>query len=360
MNKKYKNLEEKIFQEIKNHGPISVDEYMEICLSDKDFGYYINSKPIGKYDDFITSPEISQMFGELIAVWIIDLWFKIGKPKINIIELGPGNGLMMQDILRVSKNFNDFYSSIKIWLYEQSNILSKIQRKNIHYPFKHFSSLNELPNGINFVVANEFFDAMPIKQYQFNNNKFRERVISLDQQNNLTFESIEVNPDYQSILDKTIESPINGQLYEISPIQDTILEKIFSKIRVNGGLLVIDYAKTNGSSGDTLQALSKHKKVSIFHKPGESDLTSHVDFNRYSYISKKDNIKSYGPITQRDFLIGLGINQRYEILKENASDSQLDKLHRQYHRLIDNDKMGELFKVMYFSNNPKTVPISIT
>jgi NADH dehydrogenase [ubiquinone] 1 alpha subcomplex assembly factor 7 len=360
MNKKYLSLEEKIVQKIKNHGPISVDEYMEICLSDKDFGYYINSKPIGKNNDFITSPEISQMFGELIGVWLIDLWFKIGKPKINIIELGPGNGLMMQDILRVSKNFNDFYSSIKIWLYEQSNILSKIQRKNINHPFKHFSSFNELPNGINFVVANEFFDAIPIKQYQFNNNKFRERVVSLDQQNNLTFESIEINPDYQSNLDKEITSPRNGQLYEISPIQDTILEKIFSKIRFNGGLLIIDYAKTYGSSGDTLQALSKHKKVSIFHKPGESDLTSYVDFNRYSYISKKDNIKSYGPITQRDFLIGLGINQRYEILKENASDSQLDKLHRQYHRLIDKDKMGELFKVMYFSNNPKTVPISIT
>jgi len=360
MNNKYQNLEEKIVQKIKNQGPISVDEYMELCLSDEDFGYYINSKPIGKKDDFITSPEISQMFGELIAVWLIDLWLKIDKPKINIIELGPGNGFMMQDILRVSKNFNSFYSSIKIWLFEQSNVLSKIQRNNINHPFKHFSSLDELPNGINFIVANEFFDAIPIKQYQFNNNKFRERVVSIDQHNNLTFESIEINPDYQSNLDKEITSPRNGQLYEISPIQDIILEKIFSKIRINGGLLVIDYAKTNGSSGDTLQALSKHKKVSIFHKPGESDLTSHVDFNQYSYISKKNNIQSYGPITQRDFLIGLGIDQRYEILKENANDSQLDKLYRQYHRLIDKDKMGELFKVMYFSNNPKTVPISIT
>ncbi len=360
MNKKYQNLEEKIVQKIKSHGPISVDEYMELCLSDKDFGYYINSKPIGKNDDFITSPEISQMFGELIAVWLIDLWFKIDKPKINIIELGPGNGIMMQDILRVSKNFNDFYSSIKIWLYEQSNVLSKIQRENINHPFKHFSSLDDLPNGINFVVANEFFDAIPIKQYLFNNNKFRERVVSIDQQNNLTFESIEVTSDHLSISNREIEYPTNGQLYEISPMQDTMLEKIFSKIQNNGGLLVIDYAKTNGPSGDTLQALSKHKKVSIFHKPGESDLTSHIDFSRYSYISKKNNIQSYGPITQRDFLIGLGIDQRYQILRENSNDSQLDKLYRQYHRLIDKDKMGELFKVMYFSNNPKTVPITIT
>ena len=146
----------------------------------------------------------------------------------------------------------------------------------------------------------------------------------------------------------------------ITNTNDTMLEKIFSNIQNNGGLLVIDYAKTNGPSGDTLQALSKHKKVSIFHKPGESDLTSHVDFNQYSYISKKNNIQSYGPITQRDFLIGLGIDQRYQILRENSNDSQLDKLYRQYHRLIDKDKMGELFKVMYFSNNPKTVPITIT
>jgi SAM-dependent MidA family methyltransferase len=173
-----KNLEDYIKEKIKIGGPINIESFMSISLNDKKQGYYIKSTPIGKDNDFITAPEVSQMFGELIAVWLLDTWNKIGKPKINIIELGPGNGFLMQDIIRVAKNFPIFLTNISLWVYEINEELSKKQEKNIEHNFKRIDSLEKLPNGINFIIANEFFDAIPIRQYIFDTESWYERLVT--------------------------------------------------------------------------------------------------------------------------------------------------------------------------------------
>ena len=356
MEKKFRNLEEKIKNKIYQDGPITIEEYMTLCLQDEDFGYYKYKRPIGADRDFITAPEVSQMFGEMIAIWLITAWQNIGKQKINIIELGPGNGLMMSDIQRVSKKFPDFYKSINIWLYDTSETLKEEQSRNIDYDFKRINTLEKMPDGINFFIANEFFDAIPIKQYILKGGNWKERAIGIDDLGRLKYSFID-KPLEQSANINFPEYRLNDDMiYEISPKQDNILKIIFKNIAKNGGLLILDYAKIMGGIGDTIQAISAHKKRSIFHEPGNTDLTSLIDIKRYKEIARAMNINSFGPIYQRDFLLSLGIFERYKMLRSNTSNEHKNKLDRQYHRLTDPDKMGELFKVLYFSNNKSSVP----
>ena len=356
MKKKYKNLEEKIKKKIYQHGPITIEDYMSMCLQDEEYGYYKYKKPIGADGDFITAPEVSQMFGEMIALWLITTWQKIGKKKINIIELGPGNGYMMDDIQRVSKRFPDFYQSIKIWLYDSSKTLAVEQSRNIGNVFKRINTLEKLPNGINFFIANEFFDAIPIKQFIYKGSDWIERAIDIDDTGQFTHSFLDTKNEELTDLDLLGYGLSEDIIYETSPKQDNILKIIFKSISKNGGLLIIDYAKITGGAGDTLQAISAHKKKSIFDDPGDTDLTCLIDMKRYIEIAKTMNINSFGPINQSDFLLSLGIHERYTMLKSNISDEHKSTLYRQYHRLIDSDKMGELFKVLYFSNNRSSVP----
>ena len=356
MEKKFRNLEEKIKDKIYQDGLITIEEYMTLCLQDEDFGYYKYKRPIGADRDFITAPEVSQMFGEMIAIWLITAWQNIGKQKINIIELGPGNGLMMNDIHRVSKKFPDFYKSINIWLYDTNETLKEEQSRNIDYNFKRVSTLKKMPDGINFFIANEFFDAIPIKQYIRDADNWKERAIDLDDLGQFTYSVIDKQKGQSIDLDFQEHELNDDKVYEISPKQDDILKIIFENISKNGGLLILDYAKIRGGGGDTMQAISAHKKRSIFYEPGKTDLTSLIDIKRYQEIARTMNINSFGPINQSDFLLSLGIFERYKILRLNASDEFKNKLDRQYHRLTDPDKMGKLFKVLYFSNNNSTVP----
>ncbi len=356
MEKEFRNLEEKIKKKILQDGPMTVEEYMSMCLQDEEDGYYKYKKPIGADGDFITAPEVSQMFGEMIALWLISAWENIGKKKINLIELGPGNGYMMDDIQRVSKKFPDFYNSMKICLYETSKTLAKEQSRNIDCDYSRINSLETLPDGINFFIANEFFDAIPIKQFIRKGKNWKERAIDINDIGQLTYSFIDKNSMNLADLDSVSYLFKNNTIYEISPKQDNILKIIFKNISENGGLLIIDYAKMNGGVGDTLQAISAHKKRSIFYQPGDTDLTCLVDMKRYIEIGRNMNINSFGPINQCEFLLNLGIYERYKILKSHASDENKNILDRQYHHLIDPDKMGELFKVLYFSNNRSSVP----
>ncbi len=355
MDKEYKNLEDKIKQIIYQNGPLTIEDYMSICLQDEEDGYYKNKKPIGRDGDFITAPEISQMFGEMIGIWLITVLQNIGNQTINLIELGPGNGYMMNDIQSVSRKFPDFSSSIKIWLYDISNTFAEEQSRNIRYNYNRIDTLEELPVGINFFIANEFFDAIPIKQFIHKDGDWKERAVDVDESGELSYSTID-KPRYLNEFDSTKHKLEDGLIHEISPKQDDIFKKILKNISRNGGLLIIDYAKVNGGAGDTLQAISKHKKKSIFYQPGDCDLTSLIDTNRFTEIAKAMNVGSFGPINQNDFLLSLGIFERYEMLKSKANNTNKDILYRQYHRLIDSDKMGELFKVLYFTNNKFTVP----
>ena len=344
---------------IELEGPLLVSDYMSESLFHPEFGYYMTKDPLGKRGDFITAPEISQMFGELIAIWLLDAWDKIGKPKINIIELGPGNGLVMQDIVRVAKNFPVFLRNISLWLYEINEELSKKQEENIEYNFKRIESLEKLPTGINFIIANEFFDAIPIRQYIFDTESWYERLVDINTDGEFCIINKNLTSKELNSIGLLENSYQPNSIYEISPKQDKILKLLFKNIYINGGLLIFDYAKIIDGFGDTLQALSSHQKRSIFHNPGETDITAHVDYSRFIDIAKKSEISFYGPLAQNFFLEGMGIQNRYERLKENATDKQKEILYRQFHRLMDNDKMGSLFKALYFSNNKLTVPVSM-
>ena len=354
-----KSLEDYIKEKIKIGGPINIETFMSISLNDKSRGYYIKSPAIGRDNDFITAPEISQMFGELIAIWLLDAWDKIGKPKINIIELGPGNGLVMQDIVRVAKNFPVFLRNISLWLYEINEELSKKQEENIEYNFKRIESLEKLPTGINFIIANEFFDAIPIRQYIFDTEFWYERLVDINTDGEFCIINKNLTSKELNSIGLLGNSYQPNSIYETSPEQDKILKLLFKNIYINGGLLIFDYAKIIDGFGDTLQALSSHQKRSIFHSPGETDITAHVDYSRFIDIAKKSEISFYGPLAQNFFLEGMGIQNRYERLRENATDKQKEILYRQFHRLMDNDKMGSLFKALYFSNNKLTVPVSM-
>ena len=351
-----KNIETYIKEKIQTNGPINIEEFMSISLNDKNSGYYIKSSPIGKDSDFITAPEISQMFGELIAIWLLDAWDKSGRQKINIIELGPGNGLLMQDIVRVAKKFPIFFKKISLWLYDINESLSKIQDKNIEHKFERINSLEKLPNGINFIIANEFFDAIPIRQYIFDRGYWNERLIDVNKKGDFCLIKRKLTANQMKNLDLPEYIYPSSKVFETSPKQDKIFNLLIKNISLSGGLLIFDYAKIVDGFGDTLQAISNHQKKSIFFTPGKTDLTAHVNYHRYIQLAKNNDLSYYGPTKQSSFLEGMGIVNRYESLRKNASDKEKEILYRQFHRLMDSDKMGSLFKVIYFSNNKLTAP----
>ena len=353
-----KNIENIIRDKIRNSGPINIEDYMNICSYNEDFGYYRRAEPIGIKGDFITAPEVSQMFGELLAIWLLDIWLSLGKIKINIIELGPGNGSLMSDIIRVAKKYPEFLNQISIYLFEVNQNLSSIQSQNIKYPYKNIESIDDLPIGTNFFIANEFFDAIPIRQFINIENNWHERLIGLNDESQLCLLHGNIE---NKLMGDFVSSDLNNHnlVYEISFQQEELFSKIINKIGNHGGILIFDYAKIIDGFGDTLQAISNHKYVSIFHKPGSTDLTAYVNYKRYIELAKKGQLNHYGPISQREFLLGMGIKERYNALKKNANNIQKDKLFRQLHRLLDNDKMGEIFKTIYFSNNQNTIPLPL-
>ncbi|CAO5675291.1 MAG: hypothetical protein HEEMFOPI_00209 [Holosporales bacterium] len=332
------SLQIKLQQKIEKIGEIPVDQYINDCLFDQEFGYYKTRHVLGREGDFITSPEITQIFGELIAVFIIQEWQRFKGCPVQIIEYGPGRGVLMQDMLRVFSKFPDFMDSLKIHLIECSSSLKieQAQRlKNNKFVFWH-ESFDTIPlnDSFTFVLANEFFDALPIKQSILKNEQRIERKIILNEKGQFCFNGnnlVEETHEYY----KSMITPINER----------------AKVASFLGFLIIDYGYFDEDvKGDTLQGMQDNFFSSILENPGMVDISHHVNFN--TIVDCLDFIFTNIIFsTQKEFLEMLGIEERLNQLLKKANPNQRMELLSSCTRLISPSHMGELFKVLYASTH---------
>ena len=328
---------------------IPIDKFIANALYDKNYGYYCKKIPFGKDGDYVTAPEISYLFSEMLALWIVSFWEHLNKPKIfNVVELGPGSGKMNSTLIRVFKKFPDFYNSTNIFLYEKSKNLKNLQKKNlVGEKIKWIKNFNNIDSGPVVFFGNEFFDAIPIKQYKKINNILYEKYVKLDDNSKITsflkkaklktikeLKKFDLLKNYSSI-----EFPKQG-LEELDLITKTIK-------RLKGGLLLIDYGFLKQKNNYTLQSVKNHKKNMLFDNVGNADITSLVNFNLLKSYFKKKNFKTNKIVTQEFFFNRLGIIKRAEILSKKMNFKDKSALYFSLKRLLSPEQMGKLFKVIF-------------
>ncbi|MDC1146377.1 SAM-dependent methyltransferase [Candidatus Pelagibacter sp.] len=336
----------------KKNNLLSLDKFIEESLYNKKFGYYMKSNPFGVKGDFITAPNISILFSEMIAIWIISFWENLDCPKkFNLVELGAGNGEMMKTIINTFNKFPQFKNCCNIKILEKSKLLKKIQKKTIgNQKVRWLDDLNELNNLPCIFIANEFFDALPIKQFLKIKSKWYERYVTFNNKNKPEFLDI---PFEIKKLEKKIKFKISSKqkFIEFSPLALEYLKNIVNKIKLNkGGILLIDYGYNDKEMKNTLQAISKHKYIDILNGFGNSDITYNLSFNLISQIIRQSGSFFQSITTQREFLTKLGILKRAEIITKNILFSKKADIYFRLKRLIDKNQMGNLFKVMFVSN----------
>ena len=340
----------KIINILKEKKSIPLDQYINFALYDKKFGYYMKKNPFGKKGDFITSPLISNLFSEMLAVWCVSFWEKIGKPKkILMVELGPGDGSLCNDILETFKKFNGFYDSLEINLLEISCKLKKIQKKKIiNNKVKWIKKISDIKKGPVIFIGNEFFDALPIKQIYKKNNSFFERYVTLSS-NDEKIKFLYKKANYKLIKRiKSLNLISKGRVIEYPVKAIEFLEIIAKKINeLGGGLLILDYGSTIKKNKDTLQSVKKHNYKNIFLKPGSIDITSHVNFKLFFDILSKNNLKVHKIITQNEFLNKIGILERANILSKKMTFKDKANMFFRLKRLMDYEQMGHIFKVLF-------------
>jgi NADH dehydrogenase [ubiquinone] 1 alpha subcomplex assembly factor 7 len=337
----------------KKNALVTLDKFIEEALYNKKHGYYMKKNPFGKSGDFITAPNISMLFSEMIAIWLISFWEKLDRPKqFNLIELGAGNGEMMKILIRTFNKFPIFKKSCKINILEKSKLLQKTQKTNIkNKKIRWLNNLNELNNLPCIFIANEFFDALPIKQFLKKEKKWYERHVNFT--NNKKLEFLDVPFDMLKF-EKEIKFKIsyNQKFIEYSPLATKYLKTIIKKIKLsNGGILIIDYAYLDREMKDTLQAVSKHKYCDVLKSFRNADITYNLSFNLINKIINKLGPCSSLSTTQKKFLSKLGILKRAEILSKNMPFNEKADIYFRIKRLIDENQMGHLFKVMFITNH---------
>ena len=337
----------------KKNALVTLDKFIEEALYNKKHGYYMKKNPFGKSGDFITAPNISMLFSEMIAIWLISFWEKLDCPKqFNLIELGAGNGEMMRILVRTFNKFPIFKKSCKINILEKSKLLQKTQKANIkNKKIRWLNNLNELNNLPCIFIANEFFDALPIKQFLKKEKKWYERHVNFT--NNKKLEFLDVPFDMLKF-EKEIKFKIsyNQKFIEYSPLATKYLKTIIKKIKLsNGGILIIDYAYLDREMKDTLQAVSKHKYCDVLKSFRNADITYNLSFNLINKIINKLGPCSSLSTTQKKFLSKLGILNRAEILSKNMPFNEKADIYFRIKRLIDENQMGHLFKVMFITNH---------
>ncbi len=337
---------------VKKNSILSLDEFIDESLYNKKFGYYMKGNPFGMKGDFITAPNISILFSEMIAIWIISFWESLNCPKqFNLIELGAGNGEMMTIMTSTFLKFPKFKDSCNIKILEKSEYLRKIQKKTIKdNKIKWLNDLKDLNNLPCIFIANEFFDALPIKQFIKKKSKWHERYIKF---NSLTkSEYLDIPFDIKK-LEKKIKFKISlkQNFIEYSPLALNYLKNITNKIKLNsGGILIIDYGYLDKKMKNTIQAVSKHKYTNILNSFRNSDITYNLSFNLISKIIKKMGTFSQTTTTQKEFLTRIGILKRAEILSKNMPFSKKADMYYRIKRLIGEKQMGNLFKVTFITN----------
>ncbi|MER2520082.1 MAG: SAM-dependent methyltransferase [Bdellovibrionales bacterium] len=388
---------------IATRGPLSVADYMELALQHPDYGYYRHGDPLGRAGDFITAPEISQMFGEMIGVWCAEVWRGMGAPKaFALVELGPGRGTLMRDALRATLKVKGFHDAMDLVLLESSATLREAQNRALaeHAP-RHVDSLADCPPVPTIFIANEFFDALPIRQFEKGFQGWCERLVGTaksqefigkdNQQGNgmpacagmtgfrhdmpmgpdvtpakagvpfsyahhkqdadsFLFMLSAPDPAYALLIPEDRRDAKPGAVYEVSFAALRIMRDLAQHLARHGGAaLTLDYGAMEPAGVSTLQAISRHQRANVLGSPGSVDLTAHVDFGMLAVVSRKEGLAAHGAMAQGEFLEAMGIRLRAAQLKQRATPDQAKEIDAALLRLTDSSQMGTLFKAMAVS-----------
>ena len=331
---------------------IPLDEFINLSLYDKKNGYYMKKNPFGIKGDFITAPNISRLYSEMIAIWVINFWENLGSPKnLNLVELGAGNGEMMRILIESFKNFPNFFYSLNIFIHEKSPKLIKLQKNKLRgNNIIWLSNLNKIKKKPTIFLANEFFDSIAIKQFIKLDNSWFERFVNLKNIKKAFFFDKKFN---MKKFEKKIKYNISykQKFIEYSNIGIKYLKDISKIIKKNnGGILIIDYGYLNYKMHNTLKAISNQKYSNVLENIGDSDITHNINFYLFKNIIKKIGKLEENITTQRNFLINIGIQKRAEIISKNLVFSKKVDVYHRLQRLIDQKQMGSLFKVMFIKN----------
>ena len=348
-------LEAEIRRRILVAGPMPVSEYMALCLADRQHGYYTTADPLGAGGDFITAPEISQMFGELIGLWMAAVWQQMGAPpNVRVIELGPGRGTLLKDAVRAAKIVPAFIEAVVMHLVEINPVLESQQERTLEplqMPMFWHSSLADVPAGPAILIANEFFDALPVNQAVKTAHGWHERQIDIDESGKLAFTlSATPIPHFAQLLPEAVRRAPEQSVFEWR--DDTVAMDLGRRIGRDGGAaLVIDYGHAESAAGDTLQAVARHAFAYPLTAPGSIDLTAHVDFQSLARAVEAMGAAAHGPIEQSLFLRRLGIETRANTLKASVSRAAAAEIDAALERLTGTGPsgMGALFKAMAFA-----------
>jgi len=344
-------LQREIRRLITTTGPMPVADYMRLALTHPRYGYYITRDPLGAAGDFITAPEISQMFGELIGLWMAEVWRLMGAPEnVRVVELGPGRGTLLLDALRAARLSPGFREAIVLHLVEVSPTLQKMQQQRLQtldVPALWHPTLEDVPGGPAIVVANEFIDALPVHQAVRQADGWHERVVEIGADGKLCFGTArDALPHFETSLPRPLRGSPIGSIFEWR--DDRIALELGRRVRSQGAALILDYGHVKYGLGDTLQAVAGHAYVDPLQSPGEADLTAHVDFEALAQSAESIGGRIHGPILQREFLLRLGIEQRAATLKAIAPRDKALEIELAASRLTASGAqgMGELFKAL--------------
>jgi SAM-dependent MidA family methyltransferase len=347
-------LAERIAALIAASGPLGVADYMATCLFDPAHGYYTTRDPFGIAGDFTTAPEISQMFGELLAVWAYRAWQSAGRPMpVTLAEIGPGRGTLMKDMTRTLSRLDPaFVAGAGIALVETSPRLVEVQKKTLEGAagrLKWHATVAGLPEQPLFIIGNELFDAVPIRQFVRTASGWRERVVGLDAAGRLAFMAGPGAPD-ATLLPQGADGMAEGTLVELAPARAALMDAIAARLAAHGGAaLFVDYGHASPGFGDTLQAVRRHEYDDVLAHPGEADLTAHVDFAALAAVAHTHGLRT--TITpQGEFLLGLGLLERAGRLGAGGDAALRHRLTGEVERLAGPQGMGELFKVLEASS----------
>jgi len=350
----YSPLQSEIRKLIKSSGPMPVWRYMELCLMHPQHGYYLSRDPLGREGDFTTAPEVSQMFGELLGLWAASVWKAIGSPPLlRLIELGPGRGTMMADALRALRVLPPLYQALSIHLVEVNPVLREKQRATLSGPreVSWHDTIDDVPDGPAIILANEYFDVLPIHQAVKRETGWHERTVEVDDGGKLAFGvATEPIPRFDVLLSPLVRAAPLGAVFEWRP--DAEIMKITSRVRdQDGAALIVDYGHVRSDVGDTFQAIARHTFADPLKNPGQADVTAHVDFQALVRAADDLGARVHGPATQGEFLKRLGIETRATTLMAKASPEVAEDIAAAMQRLVGGGRggMGQMFKVLAVS-----------
>ena len=344
-------LERRLIRRIARHGPISLSDFMHEAMSDPHDGYYTTRDPLGTGGDFITAPEISQMFGELIGLWCADTWQRCGSPaRMLLVELGPGRGTLMADALRACRVVHGFLEAAEVHLVETSPTLRSLQARQLSQAHVTWHDrFADLPGDIPLLaIANEFFDALPIRQYEKTPEGWSERLVGLAPDGGgLAFGLSAPTPQASPLIPEPLRNAAAGSVAEVCPAALGLVAEIGRRLRQDGGAaLLVDYGYFQASGKPTLQAVQGHRPQPPLAAPGTADLTAHVDFGTLIRAARETGCQTLGPVAQGRFLAALGIAARAERLLAAATPTQVEEIRSALARLTAADQMGEAFQAL--------------